>query len=133
MRPAGEVGAWTEVEQRTFLGLPILPEPPVRTLGPALGVLHAWRDRGSVYVDGIRTSVQAGILAAGVAKGAAFTDTAWAVALGVGVVLGLESLKLVAGWADYRYHVIDAHQRMVAEASPVIMRQVAALEKLVPH
>jgi hypothetical protein len=101
-------------------------------LGPILGRIHAWRDRGSMYVEGVRTSVQAGILTAGVAKGAAFTGTRWAVALGVGMVVGLEAAKLLAGWLDYRLHVIHHQQRILNEANPVLMRMVDALEKTAP-
>ena len=99
-------------------------------IGPTLGKLHAWRDRGMVYTDGIRTSVQAGLLGAGVAKGAAFTDATWAVVFGVAIILVLELGKTLAGFLDYRYRIIHSQQQIVAEANPVIMRQVDALEKL---
>ena len=69
----------------------------VHRLGPTLGRLHAWRDRGSVYTEGLRTSAQAALLMAGVAKGAAFTETGWAIALGIGMFLGIEGLKLALG------------------------------------
>ena len=100
-------------------------------IGPRLGRLHAWRDRGSVYVDGLRTSAQAAILAAGVAKGAAFTGTGWAIALGIGLFLTLESAKLLAGWLDYRFKIIHEQQRVMSEANPVTMRMVDALERRV--
>lgn len=99
-------------------------------LGPQLGRLHAWRDRGAVYTDGVRTSVQAGLLGAGVAKGAAFTDAFWAVAFGLAIIVALEAGKILAGWLDYRFHIIDSHQQTLAEANPIIMRQVRALESL---
>lgn len=100
-------------------------------LGPTLGRLHAWRDRGTVYTEGVRTSLQAAILGAGVAKGAGFTDAAWAVGIGVLILVGLEVGKVALGWVDYRWHIIQTQQQMVAEANPVIMRQVDALEALV--
>jgi hypothetical protein len=102
-------------------------------IGPRLGHLHAWRDRGSVYVEGFRTSVQAGLLGAGVAKGAGFTEATAAIWFGCAIVLGLEVGKLVAGWLDYRYHVIQSYQGMVTEANPITMRQVNALEKIEAH
>jgi len=102
----------------------------VHRLGPTLGRLHAWRDRGSVYAEGLRTSAQAALLMAGVAKGAAFTETGWAIALGIGMFLGIEGLKLALGYWDYRLKVMHAYQQMVAEANPVVMRQVDALERL---
>ncbi|HXE86548.1 MAG TPA: hypothetical protein VN524_07080 [Hyphomicrobiaceae bacterium] len=98
-------------------------------LGARLGRLHAWRDRGSVYTEGLRTSAQAALLMAGVAKGAAFTGTGWALALGLGLFVGLEALKVTLGYWDYRLRVMHEMQRIVAEASPVTMRMVAALEK----
>jgi hypothetical protein len=101
------------------------------TAAARLGALHAWRDRGAVYVDGIRTSVQAGLLGAGVAKGAAFTDAAAAVWFGLAIVAGLEAGKMLAGWLDYRYRIIHRQQQMTAEANPVLMRQVDAMEALV--
>ena len=100
-------------------------------LGRKLGRLHAWRDRGSTYTEGIRTSVQAGLLGAGVAKGAGFTDATWAVWFGIGIVLALELGKIVAGWLDYRFHIYQAQVQTMAEANPVVMRQVDALEALV--
>ena len=99
-------------------------------LGPRLGRLHAWRDRGAVYTEGVRTSVQAGLLGAGVAKGAAFTDATWAIVFGCTIILVLEIGKIVAGWLDYRYRIIHTQQRLVAEANPVTMRMVDALESL---
>jgi len=101
-------------------------------LGPKLGRLHAWRDRGAVYTDGVRTSVQAGLLGAGVAKGAAFTDATWAVVFGVAIVVGLELAKILAGWLDYRFRIIHTQARMIAEANPIMMRQLEALERLSP-
>ena len=100
-------------------------------LGPRLGRLHAWRDRGSVYTEGLRTSTQAALLGAGVAKGAGFTDTRWAIGFGLAIFLVLELGKVLAGWLDYRFKVINTHQQTLAEANPVIMRQVRALESLV--
>ncbi len=104
-------------------------------LGARFGRLHAWRDRGAVYTEGVRTSVQAGLLGAGVAKGAQFTDATWAIVFGVGIILTLEVGKIMAGWLDYRFHIIHTQQRLVAEANPVTMRMVDALERLatVPH
>ena len=102
-------------------------------LGPRLGRLHAWRNRGAVYTEGIRTSVQAGLLGAGVAKGAAFTDATWAVVFGLAILVTLEAGKILAGWLDYRFHIIHTEQQMSAEASPVTMRMVHALEALVPR
>lgn len=99
-------------------------------LGPRLGRLHAWRDRGAVYTEGVRTSVQAGLLGAGVAKGAQFTDATWAIVFGCAILLTLEAGKILAGWLDYRYHIIHTQQRLVAEANPVTMRMVDALERL---
>jgi hypothetical protein len=97
-------------------------------LGPTLGRLHAYRDRGSVYVEGIRTSAQAGILLGGVAKAADFTGMAWAIALGVGFFIALESAKIAAGAIDYHFKIMHAHQQVVAEANPIVMRQLDALE-----
>ena len=105
----------------------------VHRLGPTLGRLHAWRDRGSVYTEGLRTSAQAALLMAGVAKGAAFTETGWAIALGIGMFLGIEGLKLALGYWDYRLKVMHEMQRIVTEANPVVMRQVSALERLSPR
>ena len=99
-------------------------------LGPRLGRLHAFRDRGSIYVDGVRTSAQDAILMAGVAKGADFTGTTWAVASGLALFVALEAAKLLFGYLDYTFHVMQEHQRMVSENNPVTMRQLAALEKL---
>jgi hypothetical protein len=48
------------------------------------------------------------------------------------MVLGLELGKLLAGWLDYRLRVIHHQQRIVAEANPVTMRMVDALERLTP-
>ena len=101
-------------------------------LGPRLGRLHSWRERGSLYVDGLRTSAQAAILTAGVAKGADFTGTAWAVGLGLGLFLALEGAKVLAGWLDARFDVWRAHTQAVAEQNPIIMRQLHALERLSP-
>lgn len=101
-------------------------------LGPRLGRLHAWRERGSMYVDGIRTSAQAAVLTAGVAKGADFTGTVWAVALGIGLFLTLESAKILAGWLDARFDVWSSHTQAVAEQNPIVMRTVEALERLSP-
>ena len=86
-----------------------------------------------MYTEGVRTSMQAAVLGAGVAKGAAFTDTTWAVAFGGAILVTLELGKLVAGWLDYRYHVIDTQQQLVGEANPVTMRMVDALERLRFH
>jgi hypothetical protein len=83
-----------------------------------------------VYTEGLRTSAQAALLMAGVAKGAAFTGTEVAVGLGVALFLGLEGLKILLGYWDYRLRVLHEMQRMVAEANPVVMRQVSALERL---
>lgn len=102
------------------------------SLAARLGRVHAWRDRGNVYVDGLRTSAQASLLAAGVAKGADFAGTAWAVALGLGLFCALEGGKILAGYCDYRFRVMHEYQRIAAEANPVTMRQVAALERMVP-
>ena len=99
-------------------------------LGPALGRLHACRDRGSIYTEGFRTSAQTAILMAGVAKGADFTGVGWALALGLAAFLGLEGLKVALGALDYSWGIMREHQRMAAEQNPVTMRQVAALEKL---
>jgi len=101
-------------------------------LGPRLGRLHAWRDRGSIYVDGIRTSAQAAFLAAGVAQGADFTGTAWAITLGLGLFVTLEGAKIGLGALDYRLGTMQAHQQTMAEASPIVMRQLEALERLSP-
>jgi hypothetical protein len=101
-------------------------------LGAQLGRLHAWRDRGAGYTEGFRTSGQFGIIGAGVAKGAGFTDTGWAVAIGLGLACGIEALKLVTGWLDYHFKVIHTQQRMVAEANPFIVRQTEALERMSP-
>lgn len=101
-------------------------------LGPRLGRVHALRNRGAVYTEGLRTSLQAGLLGAGVAKGAGFTDTAWATYFGLAILLGIELAKVLLGWLDYRFHVIQTEQRIAAEASPVTMRMVHALEALVP-
>lgn len=99
-------------------------------LGPTLGRVHAWRDRGSIYTEGFRTSAQTAILLAGVAKGADFTGVTWALALGLGAFLGLEGLKVGLGLLDYRWGIMREHQRMAAEQNPVTMRMVAALEKV---
>jgi hypothetical protein len=103
------------------------------SLGRRLGQLHAWRDRGSVYVDGIRTSVQAGLLGTFVASSGGFTGRAWAIAFGCAIVGGLEGLKVALGRFDYRVGAMQEHQRIVGEASPVTMRQVAALERVAPR
>lgn len=83
-----------------------------------------------MYVEGLRTSAQAALLTAGVAKGADFAGTAWAVTLGVAMFVGLEAAKIVLGRFDYHLGVMAEYQRRVAEANPVIMRQVDALERM---
>ena len=98
-------------------------------LGSRLGRLHAFRDRGSIYVDGIRTSAQAAFLAAGVAKGADFTGTAWAITLGVGLFVLLEAAKIALGALDYGLGVYQNQTRIQGEANPVMMRMVDALER----
>lgn len=100
------------------------------TTANRLGTLHAWRDRGAIYLDGVRTSVQAGLLGAGVAKGAAFTDATWAVLFGCAIIVALEGGKILAGCLDYRYGIIQTQQRIAAEANPVVMRQVDAMESI---
>ena len=98
-------------------------------LGPRLGRLHAYRDRGSIYVEGLRTSAQAAILTAGVAKGADFTGTAWAIGLGVGLFVLLEAAKIALGALDYGLGVYQNQTRIQGEANPVMMRMVDALER----
>ena len=100
-------------------------------LGATLGRLHAWRDRGSTYTEGMRTSIQAGILLAGVAKGAGFTDTYWAIALGGAMVAGLEVMKILAGWLDYKFRIYHQQMETMSSANPIVMRQLDALERLV--
>lgn len=99
-------------------------------LGARLGRLHAWRDRGTGYTEGLRTSLQAGLIGAGVAKGAAFTDAGWATVFGLAILLGIEGAKILLGWLDYKFEIIHTQQRLVAEANPIIMRQTRALESL---
>lgn len=101
-------------------------------LGPRLGQWHAWRERGGLYVDGLRTSAQAAILTAGVAKGADFTGTAWAVGLGLALFVTIESAKIAAGWLDARFDIWRSHTQAVAEQNPIVMRQLEALERLSP-
>ncbi len=90
----------------------------------------AWRDRGTLYTDGIRTSGQFALLGAGVAKGAGFTDAFWAIGFGLGLFVALEALKVGVGWLDYRHGGMAEYLRVTSEQNPVTMRQLAALEKL---
>ncbi len=71
-------------------------------------------------------------MGAGVAKGADFTGTVWAVALGIGLFLTLESAKVLAGWLDQRFDVWSSHTQAVAEQNPIVMRTLEALERLSP-
>lgn len=90
-----------------------------RPLGYVLGRVHYYRDRGASYVDGFRTSLQAGAIIAGVAFGARFTEHALALWLGVGVTLGLEALKIIAGRIDWRMAIIHSQQLMAGvETNP---------------
>ena len=105
---------------------------PAYRVSRPLGQFHAWRERGALYVDGLRTSFTAAAVMAGVAKGADFLSLTPAVWLGIFTFLGLESAKVGLGWLDYRLHVYAEHQRIVTEQNRVTMRQVEALERLAP-
>ena len=102
----------------------------VRLLGPTVGKVTAWRDRGALYTEGIRTSGQFALIGAGVAKGAGFTDATVAVLFGLGIFVGIEVLKVVAGWLDYTHGGMEAYLRTTSEANPVTMRMVDALERM---
>lgn len=96
------------------------PDSIRRTPGYLLGRLHAYRDRGAGYVDGFRTSLQAGVLVAGVAFGAKFTESAEALWLGGAVTIGLECLKVAGGWLDNRFQVWQTQNLVVGvEVNPV--------------
>lgn len=102
-----------------------------RTPGYLLGRLHAYRDRGAGYVDGFRTSLQAGVLVAGVAFGAKFTESAQALWLGGAVTLGLEVLKVLGGWLDHRWQVWHTQNLLVGiEVNPVSRWNLELLEEI---
>ena len=102
----------------------------VRLLGPTLGKVTAWRDRGTLYTDGLRTSGQFALIGAGVAKGAGFTDAHAAILFGAAIFVGIELLKVCAGWLDYRHGGMAEYLRVTGEADPVRMRMVHALERM---
>lgn len=100
------------------------------TFGQKLGLFHFYRNRGANYTDGFRTSLQAGLLGAGVARGAGFTDTAWAIMLGASVMFGLEFIKVIGGWLDHRLGAIDAHSQATGQTNPYVIRQTEAQEAI---
>lgn len=102
-----------------------------RTAGYLLGRAHFYRDRGAGYIDGVRTSLQVGFIGAGVLKGAGFTGTGWAIAIGVITVLLLELAKVIGGWVDWRLGAIHVQQRAIGwETNPVESRKIELLEEI---
>ena len=97
-------------------------------IGHFLGRAHFFRERGATYTEGMRTSLQAGLLGAGVAKGAGFTDSGWAITLGVGMVLGIEATKILMGWFDRRIGAIHAQLEQSWVTNPATVRQIELLE-----
>lgn len=116
------------------------PDSLRRTPAYLFGRVHAYRDRGAGYVDGFRTSLQAGVLVSGVAFGATalgfFGGKAGegrpAIVLGLAVTIGLELLKVVGGWVDHRWHIWQTQNLVVGlEVNPVARWQLELLEELV--
>lgn len=98
--------------------------------GSFLGTVHFLRNRGTIYVDGFRTSLQVGILGAGVAKGAGFTGTEAALLLGIGTVIGLEVFKLLGGLFDRSRGVIHAQNLAEMNVNPYAKRSLALLKDI---
>jgi hypothetical protein len=101
-----------------------------RPLGYILGRVHYYRDRGASYVDGFRTSLQAGVLMAGVAFGANFTQRTEAIWLGIGVALGLEILKIIMGRIDLRMEIMHSQRTAEMEVNPPQRWQLELLEEI---
>ena len=97
-------------------------------IGHTLGHLHFLRERGATYTEGMRTSLQAGVIFAGVAKGAGFTDMWWAITIGIGAVVGIEATKILMGWFDRRIGAIHAQLEQSWVTNPATVRQIELLE-----
>lgn len=109
---------------RTMLGVRHRP------IGYILGRVHYYRDRGASYVDGFRTSLQAGVLVAGVAFGARFTESSRALWLGAAVTVGLELFKIVAGRLDMIMAIMHSQRTVEMETNPPQRWQLELLEEI---
>jgi hypothetical protein len=75
--------------------------------------------------------LQVGFIGAGVARGAQFTDALHAVLLGAGIVVALESAKIIGGWLDHRLGAIEAHQQAYGDTNPYQTRPLQLQEEIV--